>query len=152
PALRVAILWLALLIVFHGKSVMAIALFGPDYGVDRHSVMALLTTGLVVPLILLARRHLDREPFAGLGLALDLSALRPFAIGAMAWFLPFVVGMTVCLTFGLITITPLAPWTEILAFVPLLLALVFLLEALPEELAFRGYIQTNLGKILPLWG
>lgn len=149
--MRVAILWLAVLAVFHAKSVIAIALFGPDYGVDRHIVMALLTTALAVPLVVLARRYLDREPLAGLGLALDLSSLRPFAIGAVAWLLPFAVGVTACLALGLVTVTPLAPWSEILAFVPLLIVLVFLLEALPEELAFRGYIQANLGKILPLW-
>ena len=34
---------------------------------------------------------------------------------------------------------------------PLLIVLVFLLEALPEELAFRGYLQTNLGKLLAPW-
>ena len=151
PAVRVAILWLALLTVFHGKSVLATALFGADYAVDRHIFMALLTTALVVPLIVLARRYLDREEFAGLGLAVDASALRPFAIGALAWLLPFALGTALCLVFGLVTITPLVPWTEIFAFLPLLVLLVFLLEALPEELAFRGYIQTNLGNILPLW-
>ena len=149
--MRVVILWLALLAAFHAKSMIATALFGPDYAVGRHVVMALLTTALVVPLVVLARRYLDREPIAELGLALDLSALRPFAIGAAAWLLPFTIGLTACLAFGLVTITPLAPWSEILAFVPLLIMLVFLLEALPEELAFRGYIQANLGKILPLW-
>ena len=151
PAVRVAILWLALLATFHGKSVLATALFGADYAVDRHIFMALLTTAFVVPMVVLARRYLDREPFAGLGLAVDTSALRPLAIGILAWLLPFALGVSLCLVFGLVTITPLVPWTEILAFVPLLVLLVLLLEALPEELAFRGYIQTNLAKVLPLW-
>jgi len=149
--MRVTVLWLALLAVFHTTSAMATGVFGPAYAVDRHIVMALLTTALVVPLVLLARRYFDRETVAGLGLALDMSALRSFAIGAMAWLLPFAVGVTACLALGVVTITPLAPWSEILVFVPLLIVLVFLLEALPEELAFRGYIQTNLGKVLPLW-
>lgn len=151
PAVRVAILWLALLAAFHGKSVLATALFGADYAVDRHIVMALLTTALVVPMIVLARRYLDQESFPGLGLAVDAAALHPFAIGILAWLLPFALGVTLCLVIGLVTITPVVPWSEILAFLPLLVLLVFLLEALPEELAFRGYIQTNLAKTMPLW-
>jgi len=143
--------WLLLLGIFYGKSQLATALFGPAYAVDRHIFMAVLTTALVVPAIVLARRHLDNQPFAGLGLALDLSALRPLLIGAMAWLLPFVLGLATCLVFGLAEIRAVAPWGEILAFVPLLVLLVFLLEALPEELAFRGYIQANLARLVPPW-
>lgn len=151
PAIRVAILWLSILALFYATSAIALFLFGPEYSVIRHITMALLTTTLTVSLVMLARRHLDRRPFAGLGLACDMSALRPLAVGAVAWFLPFVIGTLACLAFGLVTITPSAPWSEILAFVPLLIALVFLLEALPEELVFRGYIQATLTSVLPPW-
>jgi membrane protease YdiL (CAAX protease family) len=151
PVLRVAIIWTAVLAVFLGKTQFAVLLFGPDYTVSRHIVMALTSTALTVPLIVLARRYLDREPFAGLGLAIDLSALRPLFVGALAWLAPFALALATCLALGLVEIRAVAPWSEILAFVPLLLVLVFLLEALPEELAFRGYLQTNLGRLLAPW-
>ena len=148
---RVVLVWLALLAVFRGKSQLAILLFGPDYAIDRHIVMAALSTALVVPLIAMARRYVDNEPFDGLGLALDRSALRPLLVGALSWFGPFVLCLAILLGLGLVEITAIVPWTEILAFLPLLVVLVFLLEALPEELAFRGYVQTNLGKVLMPW-
>jgi membrane protease YdiL (CAAX protease family) len=151
PVLRVALVWVALLAVFQGKSQLAILLFGPDYAVDRHIVMALLSTALVVPLIVLARRYIDSEPFAELGLELDQSAIRPLLVGILSWLGPFALCLAALLGLGLVEIVALTPWTEILAFLPLLVLLVFLLEALPEELAFRGYIQTNLGKILEPW-
>ena len=65
--------------------------------------------------------------------------------------MPFLLGLGICLALGLVNIRPIAGWHEILLFVPLLIVLVFLLEALPEELAFRGYLQTNLGKLLAPW-
>ncbi|ODT73773.1 MAG: hypothetical protein ABS76_38475 [Pelagibacterium sp. SCN 64-44] len=149
--MRIGIVWMALLAIFAGKSQLATLLFGPEYDVDRHVFMAVLTSALVVPMIVMARRYLDREKFVGLGLAVDASALKPLLVGALAWFGPFLLGLAVCLGFGLVDIRATASWGEIFAFVPLLIVLVFLLEALPEELAFRGYLQTNLGKLLEPW-
>lgn len=151
PTVRTGLMWLALVVMFYVQSHLANALFGPDYAVGRHFAMAVLATAVTVPLVVLARHYLDREPFAALGLARDPSALRPLMLGALAWLLPFAVGLAICLASGLVAITPLVPLHDIIAFVPLLIVLVFLLEALPEELAFRGYIQANLGKVLPLW-
>ncbi len=149
--IRISLVWVALLAIFLGKTQLATLIFGAEYRLDRHIAMAVLTTALVIPLVVVARRLLDREPFAGLGLSLDSSALKPFLVGALSWFAPFLLGLGLCLAFGLVQIHAIAAWTEILAFVPLLILLVFLLEALPEELAFRGYMQTNLGKILQAW-
>lgn len=151
PVLRICIVWMALMAVFVGKSQLATLLFGPEYDLGRHIFMAILTSVLVVPMIVLARRYLDREPFAGLGLAIDVSALKPLLVGALSWFAPFLVGLGVCLALGLVDIRAVASWGDILAFIPLLIVLVFLLEALPEELAFRGYLQTNLGQLLEPW-
>jgi membrane protease YdiL (CAAX protease family) len=151
PTLRIAMVWMLLQAIFMGKTQLGIALFGPDYAIDRHIFMALVTTALVVPGIWLARHHLDNEPFAGLGLALDYSAVRPLLVGMLSWLAPFALGLATCLGLGLVYIEGVADWQDILLFVPLLVMLVFLLEALPEELAFRGYIQTNLGRLLEPW-
>jgi membrane protease YdiL (CAAX protease family) len=151
PFIRVGLVWLLLLMVFQGKSQLAIALFGPGYTLVRHLVMAGLSTALVVPLIVMARRWLDAEPFGGLGLALDTRAVRPFLVGVLAWLGPFLAALAIGLLLGLVEIRPAAAWPAIATFIPLLVLLVFLLEALPEELAFRGYIQTNLLAALPPW-
>lgn len=149
--IRISLVWMALLAIFAGKSQLAVLLLGPEYDLARHIFMAVLTTAMTVPLIVMARRSLDREPFADLGLAVDISAVKPMLVGALSWFAPFVLGLGICLGLGLVEIRAIASWGEILAFVPLLIVLVFLLEALPEELAFRGYLQTNLGKLLEPW-
>lgn len=148
---RIVIVWAILLAIFAGKSLLATWLFGAGYRLDRHIFMAISTSALVVPIIVLARRYLDREPFADLGLALDASAFKPLLVGALAWFAPFLLGLGICVAFGLVQVSALADWSDILAFLPLLLLLVLLLEALPEELAFRGYLQTNLGKLVEPW-
>lgn len=148
PVHRVGLVWVLLLAAFQGKTQFATLVFGHDYALDRHIVMAVLSTALVVPLIILARRYLDRESFATLGLAYDRSAIRPFLVGAISWLVPFALSFGTLLAFGLVEIRALAPLSDILAFIPLLILLVLLLEALPEELAFRGYIQTNLGTML----
>ncbi len=148
---RICLVWIALLAIFLGLNQLASQLFGADYSVPRHVFSAVLTSLLVVPLIVMVQRRFDREPLTNLGLALDGSAIKPFIIGVLAWFAPFLLGLGICLALGLVQIEATASWVEILAFIPLLIALVFLLEALPEELAFRGYMQTNLGKILEPW-
>ncbi len=149
--IRISLVWIALLAIFLGKTQLATLVFGPDYNLMRHIFMAVLTSLLVVPLIVMARRMVDREPFADLGLTLDAAAIKPFIIGVLAWLMPFTLAIAICLALGMVRIEATASWTEILAFIPLLIVLVFLLEALPEELAFRGYLQTNLGKLLEPW-
>ena len=149
--IRISLVWMALQAIFLGKTQLGALIFGPDYDLGRHIFMALLTSALVVPLIVLTQRHFDRQPFAALGLAVDISAAKPFLVGVLAWFAPFLIGLALVSALGPVEIRPIASWGEILAFVPLLILLVFLLEALPEELAFRGYLQNNLGKILEPW-
>ncbi len=106
--------------------------------------MAITTSALIMLLIAMARHVLDREPFVGLGLALDASAIKSLLIGAASWLVPSAVGLVLCLGFSLVDIQVLAEWSEIITFLPLLLLLVFLLEALPEELAFADTCR-------PIW-
>lgn len=148
---RIAIVWGLLLAGFLGIAQLATALFGAAYALDRHVFTAVLTSAVTVPIILLARRHLDREPVAGLGLGFDTAAVKALLVGALAWLAPFLLGLFLCLGLGLVAIEPVAGWGEIIAFVPLLIGLVFLLEALPEELAFRGYLQANLARLAAPW-
>ncbi|WP_308365895.1 MULTISPECIES: CPBP family intramembrane glutamic endopeptidase [unclassified Microbulbifer] len=121
--------------------------YGEGYTLSGHIQSALLATLLAVPMVMTARRWLDGGTLAGLGLPLSLNAAaKPFAIGALSFLAPLVLGLAVVLGFGWTTITPVAALGEILAFVPLLVVLVFLYEALPEELAFRGYLYRALAE------
>lgn len=146
PYVRVAVLWLAMLAIWLLLGSLRSAFHGEGYTLAGHIQSAVLATALAVPAVIAARRWLDGGTLAGLGLELSPAALKPFAVGALAFLVPSALGFALVLGLGWATITPIAPWGEILAFVPLLVVLVILYEALPEELAFRGYVQRALGE------
>ncbi|WP_232665233.1 CPBP family intramembrane glutamic endopeptidase [Pseudonocardia sp. TRM90224] len=124
--------------------------FGPAYE-DRlgHAVRAVLVAVLAVPLVLLARRHLDRRPIAGLGLAGP--RLRPLLFGMACWAVPAALGILVSTLAGWGSITIGALDAPTLVLIVALPVLVVLYEALPEELIFRGYLYRNLATRLPRW-
>jgi hypothetical protein len=104
-------------------------------------VQAVLMSAIVVPAIVLLRRRVDRRGLAGLGVSARV--LRPLAMG-------IAVGAGT----GLAVWVPawLAGWIRVDDLDPILFAQFLLLngivlalyEALPEELALRGYMWTNL--------
>jgi membrane protease YdiL (CAAX protease family) len=143
--LRAAVAWLILLVLFLILKSAAEGVFGP-YSLTRHTVAALSTSLVAVPAILAMWRLWDRRPLAELGLAPNFGA---FALGALSWLIPSLVAMAALTLSGLVSISPARPWLEIALFIPYLALLVFFLEALPEELAFRGYIQGQLTAVLP---
>ncbi|WBB62862.1 CPBP family intramembrane metalloprotease [Streptomyces sp. WMMC500] len=129
------LLWL---FVFYGTPL------GHDYDRPTHVARAVLTAVLVVPAVVLARRLLDRRPWRGLGLPLSRTGARHFLLGAACWLLPAAAGFALCLATGWVEVTRTEPVAEAAGVWAMLVVLVFLYEALPEELVFRGYIQRNL--------
>lgn len=146
PHIRAGIVFVALTVIWLILHAVRGAFFGPDYTLPGHIVSAVLATLLAVPMVVLARRRLDGGTLEGLGLPLSRAAVKPFVVGVLAFLLPCALGLAVVLGFGWASVTPIAPAWEILAFIPLLIVLVFLYEALPEELAMRGYIYTVLAE------
>ena len=102
---------------------------------------AALMTVLVVPPILALRARLDRRSAAGLGWARP--ALGPILLGLGVGFGTGVLAWAPAFLFGWVRLEAL----DLSAFVSFLvlngLALLFY-EGLPEELALRGYLWTNL--------
>ena len=104
-------------------------------------LQAVLMSALVLPSIVLLRRRADRRDLGSLGL--HRRVLRPLA-----------VGVAVGVGSGLLVWLPaaLAGWIRVdavdpITFVGFLLLngfVIVLYEALPEELALRGYVWTNL--------
>jgi hypothetical protein len=105
------------------------------------ALQAVLMSALVLPAVVLLRRRLDRRSLAGIGLGRRVG--RPLALGVA-------VGAGT----GLVTWIPagLAGWIrvddlDLAAFAGFLLlngVVLALYEAIPEELALRGYVWTNL--------
>lgn len=126
--------------------------FGDDeLTIPTRFMNAVLVCGLAVPMVIAARRWLDRRPLTGLGLENPRTAWRPFLVGVVAFLLPSALGLSIALATGWVELQPQVPWSTILGWAALLIILVFLFEALPEELIFRGYLQRNLTTVLPPW-
>lgn len=147
PYIRVAAVWSAMLVIWLIMHSLRTWVHGDGYTLPGHIQSALFATLLTVPMVTVARRFLDSGTLAGLGLPWSPKAVaRAFGIGALSFLVPSALGFAIVLGLGWTTITPAAAPGEILAFVPLLVVLVFLYEALPEELAFRGYLYQALAE------
>lgn len=148
---RIAIVFIASMAIWLLIGQVANRLFGADYSRTGHVVRAVLTSLLVVPFIIWACRFLDRRPWGELGLTSIRTGWRPLLVGMVCWLIPAAIGTILCFALGWTQITPQAPVTEIVGFTLLLVVLVFLYEALPEELIFRGYFYRNLAEKMPVW-
>ncbi|MGW5560098.1 CPBP family intramembrane glutamic endopeptidase [Micromonospora sp. NPDC003944] len=150
---RLALPWR--LLVVAGGAVLVWLLLGPllgrDYDRTTHAVGAVLTTAVVVPLVVVARRVLDRRPWAGLGLPSLRAGWRHLLFGMACWLAPAAVGFLLCLGLGWVEISVRTSVGDVLRVAALLVVLVFLKEALPEELVFRGYLQHHLAARLTAW-
>lgn len=116
----------------------------------RYGLQALVMTGLVVPGILWLRVHWDGAPTAGLGLPGLGSSARGLALGMGLIALPLAATIAGAELFGWANVTVTVAEG---AFGGLLFSMftVIFFEALPEELAFRGYIYRNLNTRLSRW-
>lgn len=104
-------------------------------------VQAVLMTGIVVPGVMFLRRRLDRRSLSGLGLS--RSVAKPLALGAGVGVLSGAAVWIPAVLAGWIQVDDL----DLAAFAGFLLlngVVLLLFEALPEELALRGYMWTNL--------
>ena len=77
--------------------------------------------------------------------------LRAFALGAGLWLVPAAIGIALCSALGWSSISFRTPAVEVLAALPLLVFSVLLVEALPEELAVRGWAQGLAARRYPQW-
>jgi membrane protease YdiL (CAAX protease family) len=143
--LRVAAVFAVACLVWIAVDTALAPLGDPHANRVGHAARALVTVVLAVPVVVLARRYLDRRPWRGLGLTAPRWALA----GAACWLAAAALGTAVTFALGWADATsgPWAPRTMLLAlYLPVL---VFLFEALPEELVFRGYLYRNLADRFP---
>lgn len=108
-------------------------------------VLSLLTLAVLVAIL----RWIDKKPINfmfGSG-----SAPQAFGKGMAYFLVPALLALAVCLVLGIITITPTVDAGTLSVTILSIAGLVFLSEALPEELIFRGYIFKKLSLLLKQW-
>lgn len=149
---RVLLGWLAFVSGL-GLAVAAATIAG-NYGFPTLAlqvILAVVTTGVSVPLIYLLRRYADRRPWSGLGLSSPPKGLPYFLLG---------IGLLALLTAASLLIGSLLGWLKVVAFhlpastlfiILINSAIAFFYEAFPEEISFRGYLYRNLNTRFPRW-
>ena len=123
-----------------GTAAFAIALGVAGGSGAGKPVAALLCGGIAVPLIILLCRRVDRRPLSDLDIRWSA---RSFGLGFL------VTASSATVTVGTVTALGWLRWGPVdllalLGFLGTNALIAFALEALPEELAFRGYVFQNL--------
>ncbi|WP_439593634.1 lysostaphin resistance A-like protein [Microbacterium sp.] len=141
---RIAIVLVGAIVIWTLMVWVSLSVFGGAVTPLSRTVCALLVFCLVVPMIVFARRFLDRRPWTGLMLQALPEAWRPFLLGVASFLIPSAVGLSIALVTGWLRVTSVLPPLELVAAISFTILTVLLLEAIPEELIFRGYIYRNL--------
>jgi membrane protease YdiL (CAAX protease family) len=74
-----------------------------------------------------------------------------FIAGALCWLLPAALALLAASAAGIVRVDVRLPASAVLTLVAGHALVVFLIEALPEELAFRGYIGSAFRRVLGAW-
>lgn len=151
PAVRVLLVLTAITLWWLLLDAGISALAGADYTRGLHVIRAIAATAFTVPLVVLAARHFDKKP------VLDMLAIRPskgvlaFVFGALCWLVPAVVSGAAVLAAGWAQVEVSGSAFEIVTGIALLMVLVLLYEAIPEELVFRGYFYAVINERYAGW-
>lgn len=121
-----------------------------EYSWINHFLIAVTTTLLTFILIKTALR-VDNVSWKRLGQASIKTNLFSFLLGFFLWVIPAAIGLFICLTLGWVELTVNTNLNELLLNILILSVTVFLIEALPEEFIFRGYIYSYLNVLFPHW-
>ncbi|WP_010271898.1 CPBP family intramembrane glutamic endopeptidase [Paenibacillus senegalensis] len=122
-----------------------------EYSRLWHFLSAGFVLLLVVPIVVIARRYLDRRLWEGLRLTSLAKGWKALIVGALCYLLPAFAGLLIFILMGWIQVSIQMAAGDWLIAVLTVTALVFIYEALPEELLFRGYLYRNLNSVLPHW-
>lgn len=124
---------------------------GQEYSPINHFIIAMITTLLTVILIHGALK-IDKISWNQLDPSTVKTKIYSFLQGFFLWTIPASIGLIICLMLGLAEIEVHTDWKFLLLSMLILFITVFFIEALPEELIFRGYIYRYLNAVFPHWG
>ncbi len=139
-AIRIAAVLILGIIIWSFITYLSDTFLGQEYSSLPHFIIALITTVLTLVLIQAALK-VDKTTWY----QLEQKTVR-------ANIISFLLGLFICLMLGWVEIKIQTDLNYLLLSILILLVTVFLIEALPEELIFRGYIYRYLHVIFPHWG
>jgi len=148
--LRLGIVSIVGIIIWNGLGYITDFLLGDTIGRIHRLLIALITTILTVALLEVARR-IDKLSWKQLGVKSVRTNFCLFSLGFFLWLIPAAIGVIICITFGWVEITLHSNWDVLIVSLLLLIITVFFMEALPEELMFRGYMYRYLHILFPHW-
>lgn len=148
--LRIVAVFILGIVIWNFIGYMNDFISGEEYSRANHLVMAVATTMLTVALLESVRR-MDKRSWKQLGQPSVRSSIFSFFLGFFLWTIPASIGLLICVMLGWVEITLYTEWNVLLFNIGILLITVFLMEALPEELIFRGYIYRYLHALFPHW-
>lgn len=147
---RVAVGFLLACVVWALVALVAAAIFGPEYSFGSHTFRAVATCVLVflafVPVLLW-----ERTRPSDYGVTVGRDAFRELGVGAVSYLVPFLVASSIVLMLNLAQVEVSTDALAVAGQAVVLLLLVILYEAVPEELIFRGYLFRVLSERLPGW-
>lgn len=150
-ALRVVAILISGIIIWKLMIHLSDMFIGQEYSPLMRFIIALLTTFLTVTLIQVALK-MDKMTWSHLGQTTLRTNIISFFLGFFLWTIPASIGLYICFMLGWVEIKFHSDLNELLLSMMILFITVFLIEALPEELIFRGYIYRYLHACFPQWG
>jgi membrane protease YdiL (CAAX protease family) len=129
---------------------VAAVIFGAEYSLGSHIFRAVATTSLVVVAFALLLRW-ERSRAADYGVVVGAGMLRGLALGVVGYLVPFLGATIVIMALNLAAFDVPAGPLDLARQGLLVLVLVILYEAVPEELIFRGYLFQVLAERFSAW-
>lgn len=140
--------WIVLVAAFVGATAWWGVVYGltPDHytrGLHILRAVAIVIGISALAWVIATRAGLRRRP--------ERQDLRRLAIGAASYLIPTAIAIALVLGLGLAHVSAAQPALTVLGHGLLLACLVLMLEAVPEELIFRGLIQGALTTLVGRW-
>ncbi|WP_096271929.1 CPBP family intramembrane glutamic endopeptidase [Paucisalibacillus globulus] len=148
--IRIVVVLVLSIIIWNLIAYLNDTFIGQEYNPLSHFIIALITAVLAIILIQVLLRT-DKTSWKIVGQSTLKTNTFSFLLGLLLWTIPAMIGLLICLMFGWVEITVYTNFNTLLLSILILFVTVFLIEALPEELIFRGYIYRYLNALFPHW-
>ena len=148
--IRIIVVFISCIVIWNFTIYINDLIAGEEYSRVNHLIIALITSILTVSLIETIRR-MDGVSWRQLGQGSVRTNIFSFCLGFFLWAIPAAFGLTICIMLGWVEITLQTELHILFVNMMILFITVFLMEALPEELIFRGYIYHYFNILFPHW-